>query len=359
MKNWIKGHVPFAVAEDGWHQIAPVGEFPYGCDGDGCPVMQVVDPDGCRAMVEAFRAAAEAPNFAGVLVDFDHLSLDTASRSEAAGWIMSLTFRESPVETAGLWAQIRWTDEGQAAMVGGRYRFVSPVWLRSDCIFLGTDAAGCSRLRPVRLYNLAVTNTPNLPGMAPLSNSGNQAAVAAAEGGEMKAVIELLTNRAWLVAGADETAAVAALALLPTPSEWAEAQVALANSRAQVEEQRLALANAAAAAAEAVLVEFAGVVQDDNKEFWRGQLLANRDGALAVLKGLAATVAAAAATAAAPVAGAGAPAAPLHNRKAVGDVQPDPAKAVALRNRAKAIAEESHISFLAAFRRAEGEMVGA
>ena len=68
---------------------------------------------------------------------------------------------------AGLWAKIRWSDVGEEAVKGGRYRFLSPVWSRSDCEDLGNG-----RVRPKRLLNAAVTNDPNLKGLRPLSNSG-------------------------------------------------------------------------------------------------------------------------------------------------------------------------------------------
>ena len=44
-------------------------------------------------MVNSFRQDAEAANFAGILVDFDHFSLDGERRSEAAGWITALECR--------------------------------------------------------------------------------------------------------------------------------------------------------------------------------------------------------------------------------------------------------------------------
>ena len=123
---------------------------------------QVVDADACTAMANRFAEEAKAPNFAGLLVDFDHFSLDGEKRSEAAGWIIELENRDS-----GLFAKIRWSDIGEEAVKGGRYRFLSPVWNRADCVDLGGG-----RVRPVRLLNAAVTNDPNLKGMRPLSNSG-------------------------------------------------------------------------------------------------------------------------------------------------------------------------------------------
>jgi len=159
----------FKMPDDGWYQLAPLGEFPHAVAG----VIQVVDTEACVTMVARFKADAATPNFAGLLVDFDHFSLDGERRTEAAGWIVGLeagpasspsgtTPRQSPAG-AGLWANIRWSDVGEQAVKGGRYRFLSPVWARSDCVDLGNG-----RVRPVRLLNAAVTNDPNLKGPAPV-----------------------------------------------------------------------------------------------------------------------------------------------------------------------------------------------
>jgi len=175
----------FRLPDDGWFQIAPLGEFAHASAG----VSQVVDEAACRAMAAAFEADSRNANFAGLLVDFDHFSLDRAQRSEAAGWITALELRGDLTANgancangkcdAGLWAKIRWSDVGESAVAGGRYRFISPVWRREDCEDLGPDpVSGQDRLRPVRLLNAAVTNDPNLKGLVPLSNRAEGGAVA-------------------------------------------------------------------------------------------------------------------------------------------------------------------------------------
>ncbi len=151
----------FQMPADGWYQISSLGEFPHAPTG----LVQVVDEAGCKAMVDFFRQAAMQPNFAGVLIDFDHFSLDQSKPSEAAGWITSLEQRPT-----GLWAQIRWSDSGQQAVSGGRYRFISPVWKQDECEMLGNN-----RVRPLKLVNAAVTNDPNIRGMVPLSNRAMKA----------------------------------------------------------------------------------------------------------------------------------------------------------------------------------------
>jgi len=156
MNTLILNRDTFEMPADGWYQIAPLGEFPHRPSG----VVQIVDKAACDAMANAFREEAGKPNFAGLLIDFDHFSLDDKLKSEAAGWISELENRDT-----GLWARIRWSDVGEECVKGGRYRFLSPVWSQKDCEDLGNG-----RLRPVKLLNAAVTNDPNLKGIVPLSN---------------------------------------------------------------------------------------------------------------------------------------------------------------------------------------------
>jgi phage I-like protein len=140
----------FQLPDDGWYQIAPLGEFAHA----GAGLIQVIDPEACVAMAGRFAADAKIPNFAGLLVDFDHFSMDGEKRSEAAGWIVDLEVRGKKADGSvasdasdnkdwGLWGKIQWSDLGEAAVKGGRYRFLSPVWARTDCVDLGPD----SRLR--------------------------------------------------------------------------------------------------------------------------------------------------------------------------------------------------------------------
>jgi hypothetical protein len=347
----------FKMPDDGWCQLAPLGEFPHEAAG----VVQVIDAEACEAMASRFAADAAKENFAGVLIDFDHFSLDVGQRSEAAGWIVALEARLSGQSgdsgqwavgsgqagpgRDGLWARIRWSDVGQAAVEGGRYRFLSPVWAKADCVDLGpsTDSAGspqagsgqvARRVRPVRLLNAAVTNDPNLKGILPLSNrtadhgsqtidhrqqtidhghenrqppsaegqgvigkdttvdgrgvdfspSGN-GSVQKSESGEksMKMVIEKLVNHLGLAADASETAVLAAMKDLPTVSAHAQLQ----NSQRELQGKHDALvADVGRLEADLVnrhLAEFEGVITESAKAFWSEQLLANRESALSVL----------------------------------------------------------------------------
>jgi len=109
--------------------------------------------------------------------------------------------------------------------------------------------------------------------------------------------------------------------------------------------------------AEKDLEGFADVIPNEDRSFWRGQLLENRENATGMLNRMRErlTPAPAAPAAAAPK--------PLHNREAAprpGSVQGAPAaapgdQAAKIRNRAQEIARANGCSFTVAFRAAEQE----
>ena len=117
----------------GWIHISPLGVYPVtlrrGQD-DEYETAIVIDAASCAAQAAAFRASPDHPanGGGGMLCDYDHFSLDSSLSSEAAGWVEDLDARAD-----GLWARIRWTDGGLAAISGGRFRFASPVHMPSDC----------------------------------------------------------------------------------------------------------------------------------------------------------------------------------------------------------------------------------
>jgi hypothetical protein len=112
------------------------------------------------------------------------------------------------------------------------------------------------------------------------------------------------------------------------------------------------------------MVEFDAVISDDTREFWREQLLANREKAETALREL---------TQVRPEVGGrdseGGGRRPLHNRAAAhpaargADGAPTGGKAegqaVKIRNRAHELRKSEGIPFSTAFRRAEQEIVGA
>ncbi len=339
----------FELPADGWHQLAPLGEFPHAAAG----IIQVIDTAACNAMVASFDFQKKSSTiFPGLLIDFDHFSLDAEKRSEAAGWITDLKFcpPSSGNNPAGLFALIRWSDIGEAAVKGGRYRFLSPVWAKGDCEDLSDN-----RFRPVRLLNAAVTNDPNLKGILPLSNRapfdftplGKNASVTQEK--NMKPIIDALLNKLNLPADTAQDAVLAAIENMAAPEEV----TALLN-RAESAETRLAGFQAAQleADADAFIEDHAAVIE--NRDQVRAQFIENRTLTEAVFKNLKA-----------PKPVATPPATdtrrPLHNRDSKvlatqnRDASTSESKAVKIRNRAAEIMKNERIVYTDAFRRAEQE----
>ncbi len=119
------------------------------------------------------------------------------------------------------------------------------------------------------------------------------------------------------------------------------------------------LLKAESALAERDLTDFADVVPNEDREFWRGQLLENRDAAVGMLERFR-NRARPAAAAVPPVAAAPAVPKPLHNREtakpAVAEKGGGEGPAAKVRNRAQEIAQAEKCSFTVAFRRAEAEL---
>jgi hypothetical protein len=383
MNTLIVNRETFRMPEDGWYQLAPIGEFPHSVAG----VVQVVDAEACIAMAARFEADAAIPNFAGLLVDFDHFSLDDRARSEAAGWIMGLEARAT-----GLWANIRWSDVGEEAVKGGRYRFLSPVWARNDCVDLGNG-----RVRPVRLLNAAVTNEPNLKGLVALSNSSQESSTYAEapadmesriQNGEpvdrsasigkvdserketigMKRVIEMLTNHLGLPGDATADFVLEKMKGLPGLTAVAELQNSLSVLQTKHDSLVASLKTVEGELVNRHMADFEGVISEGAKSFWTEQLIQNRTGALAALGDLREMAGKATATSdpAKDISKDGGRK-PLHNRATARPIPPSQgdqtgaagdSKAVKIRNRAHEIAKAEKIPFGVAFRRAEREVIG-
>lgn len=147
---------PFALPEDNFIHLCPLGEFPNLEQG----IVQVLDRSALRTQEAEFNADKAQPGSAGLLIDFDHGSMDPDRSSEAAGWINDVQNRAS-----GLWVKPRWSDSGLAAVANGRFRFTSPVFDPHRVELLGNN-----RVRPLKLLRAALTNDPNLKGLQPIAN---------------------------------------------------------------------------------------------------------------------------------------------------------------------------------------------
>ncbi len=370
----------FELPADGWFHIAPIGEFPHRKAG----LVQVLDEEACRSIVTDFTNRSRKPDFPGVLIDYDHFSLDSARPSEAAGWITALEYRppdagDASIANSGLWARIRWTDSGEQAVRGGRYRFLSPVWDRADC----SEAGAPDRVRPLRLTNAAVTNDPNLGGLRPLSNrqtpipNQDPSRLRDFAGGsnqETPPVNDTLRKRLADFLGLPESASdeelSAAMDEILSAEELGEIENALATSA----RENTLLTNAYAELER----EMAGVkheailnrVPEEAREFWRDQLAADPQKAQAALeKMLNRQPEAGPAPAAEPAARASRAAPPpaaLHNRQTArpplrrpGATTSTDAAANRILNRAQEIRAATGQTFLSAFRAAQQELCEA
>lgn len=290
----------FHMPADGWCHCLTAGEYPNSMlEPDPAHpgtlarvrVMQVIDKPALEAMVNAFNLAAAVPNFTGLLVDRDHESDDPDKTTDAWGWCTALENRAD-----GLYCRIRWTDIGEPAVRGGRFRFLSPVFSPADC-----EVVGNRRLRPMRLLKLGLTNDPNIRPLRPLTNSA-QAAAPAASGDDSP-------DTGGKESSMDYKAQL--LALLGLPAEASDEQITAAvESKTKTERDAAAdretLQNRATAAeakaseletwkqgrlradleiqVETDLETHKDVVE--NRDEVKAQLLVNRDGTLKVLTAL-------------------------------------------------------------------------
>jgi phage I-like protein len=268
----------FNLPADGWYQLAPKGEFPVTVGEGERPretVMQLLDETAIAAMVNRFKKDAAAPNFSGLLIDYDHFSYDTDKSSEAAGWIQELANRAD-----GLYAQIRWTPQGEEAVKNGRFRFVSPVWLAGQ-----VEKLGKNRIRPLRLDTAGLTNSPNLRGMVPLSNRETPPGVPGnPQQTEPKGKMKTVAAKLGLSAEASEEAILAGVTALQNRVEKAEADVTPLKNRAEKAEARVITLEGEVV--ESTLDKYSNRFPKEKREGWKKALIANRETTVELLEGL-------------------------------------------------------------------------
>lgn len=259
---------------DGWYHVVPLGEFPHPSG-----VVQVIDARAASEIVNRFVAQSAQPNFAGLHVGQEHFYYDTDKSTEAYGWAKRLDNR-----TDGVWAQIEWTDLGKQALEHKRYKFVSPVWdprKRQTEVIGNAASKSPTRVRPLEIDTLGLTNNPNLRGMVPLTNRA--AAGAAADQSpnthHMKSVATLL----GLQEDASEASIHQAVTTLKNRAESAEgALTPLKNTNAELKAKVEKQAADQVEADLAPLLNRTGdkAVKPEVIASFRKQLLANRDEAL-------------------------------------------------------------------------------
>jgi hypothetical protein len=268
----------FTPPADGWIHISPFGRYPVTL-ADGTASEIIIDPASVAAQVAAFDAesAAAGSAWGGLLVDFDHSSLDEDRSTEAAGWADALAARAD-----GLWAQVRWSDSGLSAIRGGRFRYSSPVHLPSQCDRVGTG------LRPRRLHRLALTNDPRMlrgeSRMRPISSRSSATPTPTnphTEGTAMDYKV-LLLQLLGLPAEADDAAIQAAIDASAKADTDAAAEAEAMKSRLATAEAALA-ANRADVTIAAFEREGMAIASRDDI---RKALIADHDGTLRAIRAL-------------------------------------------------------------------------
>ncbi len=190
-----------AVKEDAetkatWFQtFPPYGRYPVGGTVKGAPedAEFVFDEAAAKAIMNAFKNAAENPAWPGVLVDEEHYSLDPSKSSAAMAWAKDIRQEAD----GSIWTRWEFTPKGRE------------LW-ESKTLLNRSPAFACARdgkeYRPIALKSIGMTNTPHFGELSTL------AAARAAEVNNNKGEIRMkkLMEELGLAEGASEDAAVAA-----------------------------------------------------------------------------------------------------------------------------------------------------
>lgn len=269
----------FKLPEDGWFDGPGVGEYPNADAG----VTQVIDDAALKAQLDFFGRQKQLKNFAGVLVDYDHNSLDASKSSEAAAWLMDMRIANGRQQF-----KLRFTDEGLKAVEGGRFRFLSTVYPAPSSKLIEKLANG--KVRPLYLDRLGLTNDPNMRDIPALSNSSTtpHADKAEAQQPQEKPTMDKILKALGLKTDASEDAAAEAIEALKNRATTAEAGVTQMTSEL----------------VESDLKRFEKVIKPENKEKVKTALLKNRASTIELLESVVA----------ADVKGAEQPTQPLTNR---------------------------------------------
>lgn len=133
-----------------------------------------VDEESVESMKQYFKKRG-----LDVVVDYEHQSLSD-KKALAGGWIKDFYIKENFVV-----AKVEWTKQAKEEIENKQYRYLSPT------IFLKNG-------KPIRLHSVALTNTPAIDKMAPLTLNDIIIEEIGKEQNKMEKLLQLL--------GLDETA---------------------------------------------------------------------------------------------------------------------------------------------------------
>lgn len=144
-----------AGAPESWVEMAyesewkghPSGEFAF-------------TRDALASIVSLFDASAQP-----LPVTYGHPDHSSGKPTPAAGWIREMQLRDG-TDGAELWGRIEWTSSAAEFIRAGEYRYCSVV-----VDFAPVDRASGEPAGPAEMYELALTNSPFLPGMAEITLS--------------------------------------------------------------------------------------------------------------------------------------------------------------------------------------------
>lgn len=237
------------VPSDGWYQIEVTGKHPAGKNRK-----QVLDAKALESIVNRFKAekAEAGEDFAGMLVDNDHLSHDLANSTEALAWAQELEIRHGQLH-----ARLDLTDLGEPAIRNKRFKFFSTEYDPEDLEDLGNG-----EVRPLRLAGLAFTNRPNNRGAKPISNRRGDE-----PGGEQhdtKTTMQPIALKLGLPADADEAAILKKLADMMSELDTLKGK-------------------AADAEAETIMNRYDDRIPKEKRDDVKKRLIANREDTVAML----------------------------------------------------------------------------
>lgn len=246
----------FSLPADGWYQIARASSVSKSLDlpgGKSVRIRQVITPDDLAAIANRYAAAPGE-----LLVDFDHAGATATGSTKAASWITAVEARGDE-----LWAQMRLSASGHAALTGGDYRHFSPVFG-----FPVRPYAPGEEAHPVALLGGAITNQPTFKGMLPLSNRDDSSPPEPNTHMDYKTLLITLLGLQAAASDADiQAAAERAKTLMADGSKYADTKCRLDKLAAEQIERDL---------------DSKGL-KGPERDTWKAALTRNRDEALPLL----------------------------------------------------------------------------
>lgn len=238
----IRNRESVTAGKASWHQIEVSGLMAYNYYET-----QIIDDVALGSIVASFGELKQSENFAGMLVDADHLSHYDDHNTEAYGWLQDVKIGEDDNGQKQLLGLIEWTDIGAEAVEGKRWKYFSTEY--GSRIETFEDGG----FRPLALDGLSLTNRPRRKGGKPISNrsgTGDQT--------QPKPTMSKLNEALGLNPDATEQDGIKAVQKLKT-------ELATIKNKA------------AEAEADSIMNRYSDRIPEQAKPYWRERLIANRE----------------------------------------------------------------------------------